>query len=59
MSKRRRYWIRFHIAPCQVCGGECDGRRERVYGPKPKAHAKRYVVSHGQNYCGCMNAGLL
>lgn len=41
--RRDRYWIRFHVGECPVCGRDAS-YRERVYDePKPDDDRKRYV----------------
>ena len=40
-TKRKKYWFRFFIGECPVCGRD-KSYKERVYGRKPKDQTKRY-----------------
>ena len=53
---KSKFWIRFNIYQCPVCGYE-DIIRERVFDEeKPKELEKRYLVNN--HYCGCEDRGL-
>lgn len=40
--RHRRYWYRFYLGSCPVCGRN-KSYRERVYGRKPKNARLRYI----------------
>jgi hypothetical protein len=48
--RKRKYWYRFHIQECPVCGSD-HSYKERVYGRKPGI-AKRYI-HEGYYYDWC------
>lgn len=54
MKIKKKYWYRFHVGECPVCGRD-KSYRERVYGRKPKEQCKRYVyLSHTSTYDHCL-----
>lgn len=49
-----KYWYKFHIGECPVCGRNCS-YKERVYGKKPKKYTLRYIsLSYEETYDGCI-----
>lgn len=54
IRKKPRYWYRHFCGECPVCGRD-KSYRERVYGPKPRDHKKRYVqLSYMETYDHCL-----
>lgn len=48
-----KYWIRFHVGECPLCGRD-RGWKERVVGEKPSDWNERYVaMSYEECYDWC------
>lgn len=50
MNKKKKYWYKFYIEYCPVCGQERKDK-QRVYGVKPKDYKKIYIVTEKYDYC--------
>jgi hypothetical protein len=50
MAARKKYWYRFTVVECPVCGGG-EQFKEREYTPKPKDPSKRHTYLQIYDYC--------
>ena len=51
VEEQKKYWYRFSIQICPVCGQEYQHEKERVFTPKPKDWNERHEITQIYDYC--------
>jgi len=50
-EKQNKYWYKFSMHMCHMCGCEHHDEKERMFTPKPKNCGERHTVTERYDYC--------